>query len=243
MFADALLDSQNLGNSRRGWATLTSFGIQAALVACLLIVPLLYTQGLPHWKASTPVALPPLGDTPIAANPNTHPSGGATSVFPRLQPQPRILPVLPSNGVSVSVENTPPDIPFGSGGNGSHNPGSPEGIWNGAGDPTAHVVMPRHAEITPRPHMSVMMEGHLIHRVDPTYPQIARTARVEGSVVIAAVIGTDGSVQKLQVLSGNPLLVPAARDAVAQWRYRPYILNGSPIEVDTQVTVNFILSR
>ncbi len=62
-------------------------------------------------------------------------------------------------------------------------------------------------------------------------------------MVLEAVIGRDGTVQNLQVLSGHPMLVPAAINAVNQWRYRPYILNGSPVEVDTHVTVNFVLSR
>jgi protein TonB len=103
--------------------------------------------------------------------------------------------------------------------------------------------MPRHSEgVAMQLHKSVMMEGFLIHRIDPPYPSLARMAGVQGTVVLAAVIGIDGTVQKLQVLSGHPLLVQAARDAVAQWRYRPYILNGSPIQVDTQITVKFTLS-
>jgi len=88
-----------------------------------------------------------------------------------------------------------------------------------------------------------MMEGSLIHRVEPIYPPIARAAGIQGSVIIAAVIGTDGVVEKLQVVSGHPMLTKAALNAVSQWRYRPYFLNGAPIEVDTQITVNFILAR
>ena len=84
--------------------------------------------------------------------------------------------------------------------------------------------------------------GLVIKRVNPTYPPLARTARVQGSVVLAAVIGKDGTIQNLHVLSGHPLLTQAALDAVKQWRYKPYILNGEPVEVDTQVTVNFTLS-
>jgi protein TonB len=85
-------------------------------------------------------------------------------------------------------------------------------------------------------------QGMVLHKVQPSYPPLARTARVQGSVVLAAVIGKDGTIQNLHVLSGHPLLTQAALDAVRQWRYRPYILNGEPVEVDTQVTVNFTLS-
>jgi protein TonB len=84
--------------------------------------------------------------------------------------------------------------------------------------------------------------GLVIKKVNPAYPPLARTARVQGSVLLAAVIGKDGTIQNLHVVSGHPLLTQAALDAVRQWRYKPYILNGEPVEVDTQVTVNFTLS-
>ena len=85
------------------------------------------------------------------------------------------------------------------------------------------------------------MEGNLVHRVQPEYPALARQARVQGQVVLQAIISRDGAIENLQVLRGHPMLVQAALDAVRQWRYRPYVLNGEPVEVETQVTVNFIL--
>jgi protein TonB len=87
-----------------------------------------------------------------------------------------------------------------------------------------------------------MMEGNLIYRVQPIYPALARAARVQGQVVIRAVISRNGTIENLQTISGHPMLVGAALDAVRQWRYRPFILNGDPVEVETQVTVNFSLS-
>ena len=87
-----------------------------------------------------------------------------------------------------------------------------------------------------------MMEGNLIHRVQPDYPALARQVRVQGTVVLRAMISREGSIENLQVLSGHPMLVRAAVDAVRQWRYRPYVLNGEPVEVETEVTVNFVLS-
>jgi protein TonB len=87
-----------------------------------------------------------------------------------------------------------------------------------------------------------MMEGNLVHKVQPAYPPLARAARIQGSVVLRAIISRAGTIENLQVLSGHSLLVQAAIDAVRQWRYRPYNLNGEPVEVETQVTVNFILS-
>ena len=86
------------------------------------------------------------------------------------------------------------------------------------------------------------MEGNLIHRVQPEYPPLARQARIQGTVVLQAVISREGRIENLQVLSGHPLLVPAALAAVRQWRYRPYSLNDQPVEVETQITVNFTLT-
>ena len=86
-----------------------------------------------------------------------------------------------------------------------------------------------------------MMEGNLIFRVQPDYPALARQVRAQGLVVLRAVISREGTIQNLQVLSGHPMLVQAAVNAVRQWRYRPYVLNGEPVEVETEVKVNFVL--
>jgi len=86
------------------------------------------------------------------------------------------------------------------------------------------------------------MEGNLIRRVQPEYPALAKQARIQGTVVLRAVINREGAIQDLQVISGHPLLVQAAINAVRQWRYRPYYLNDQPVEVETQVMVNFSLS-
>jgi len=87
-----------------------------------------------------------------------------------------------------------------------------------------------------------MLEGNLILRVQTDYPALARQVRVQGQVVLRAMIRREGTIENLQVLSGHPMLVRAAVDAVRQWRYRPYLLNGEPVEVETEVRVNFILS-
>ena len=90
---------------------------------------------------------------------------------------------------------------------------------------------------------SRVAEANLIHDVAPQYPPEAGRARVEGTVVLMAVIGKDGSVEDVRVESGLPLLAQAAIDAVRQWRYRPYLLNGEPVEVASRITINFTLSR
>ena len=90
---------------------------------------------------------------------------------------------------------------------------------------------------------SGVAQGLLIREIKPSYPTLAVQARVQGSVLLQAVIAKDGTVHDLRVVSGHPLLVKAALDAVRQWRYKPYLLNGQPVEVDTQIVVNFTLNR
>jgi protein TonB len=87
------------------------------------------------------------------------------------------------------------------------------------------------------------MMAKLIHQVTPPYPPLARQTGISGTVVLQAIIGRDGCIRDLQVLSGHPLLIPAAVDAVRQWLYQPTTLNGSPVEVLTTVEVRFVLSR
>lgn len=86
-----------------------------------------------------------------------------------------------------------------------------------------------------------VIQGMVIHKVAPVYPPEAKRARVQGTVILAAIIGKDGRIKNLQVVSGPSALADAAVGAVQQWRYRPYILLGEPVEVDTQITVNFNL--
>ena len=84
--------------------------------------------------------------------------------------------------------------------------------------------------------------GPLIKKVQPNYPPLARQARIQGQVLLQAQISKDGSIENLSLISGHPMLAPAAIEAVKQWRYKPYMLNGEPVAVDTQVVVNFTLS-
>jgi protein TonB len=85
-------------------------------------------------------------------------------------------------------------------------------------------------------------QGLLIHKVMPEYPETARAARIQGVVVLHAQISKEGKIEQLQAVSGPAMLQPAAIQAVSQWRYKPYVLNGQPVEVDTVISVNFKLS-
>ena len=144
--------------------------------------------------------------------------------------------VAPETNVSVGP---PPELATGGGASRPGGPGVPNGILSSTGDANVILIPPRPVH---HPPISHWMEGNLIHRLQPAYPPLAVQTRTQGQVVLRAVITREGTIENLQVVSGHPLLVRAALEAVRQWRYRPYVLNGEPVEVETQVTVNFVLS-
>jgi periplasmic protein TonB len=240
MFADSFLETSGIQRSHRSLSTLTSFGLQAAIAAALLLFPLFHQEALPllH-RLSTPVSLGRPFEQPLAVRA----SGGLNSIFAsnhadfRLRAPSRIPTSLPP-------ETDDPGLPPGPGG--PYIPGTqgdPNGqILNVLGGGTQPVMPVRAAAATPRIRISQMSPGSLTHSVQPIYPARARSARIQGTVVLAAIIGKDGTIANLHVANGHPMLTGAAIDAVRQWRYRPYILNGDPVEVETQITVNFSLS-
>jgi TonB family protein len=102
------------------------------------------------------------------------------------------------------------------------------------------------AETHPRPqivHVTTLDPAMLIHRVEPIYPPLARQVHREGRVELRAIIGTDGTIQSLQIVAGDPLFQLSAREAVEQWRYKPTILNGQPVEIDTYITVIYTMQH
>jgi protein TonB len=241
MFAESFLETSWAERGRRGCTTLTSFGLQAVIIGLLLLIPLLTTVGLPSGRTvSTPISL---GRRDPGPAPQIH--GGArrsgVQVVPYSGPimQPRQIPSgIPKGGGdtnTISGPIGPPDIGIG------------PYIGSGPGFPVpdggTRPVMP----VAPKPatkvfRTSTILQGSLIRRVEPTYPPLARQARIQGTVVLAAVISKAGTIDNLRLVSGHPMLAGAAIDAVSQWRYRPYILNGDVIEVETQITVNFLLA-
>jgi protein TonB len=236
MFSDTLNSSWD-ERSRRGLTTLTSFGLQALAVAVLLVLPLLRPAGLPLLRQlSTPVSIgQPLADAPSV---RTHgganaPAPGSATIF--LRPSTR-FPI----GMPAASDDGPPV-----GASGPYIAGlksGPDGVLDSLGSDT-RPIMPVAPVAVARPvSISHMSEGDLVHKVLPAYPPLARAARLQGEVVLQAVIGKQGAIENLRVLFGHPMLVPAAIEAVRQWRYRPYILNSEPVEVETQITVKFSLA-
>jgi len=239
MFADSLLETSWAQRSRRSWTTITSFGIEALAIGLLLLLPVLRTVGLPSARTvSTPISI---GRT-SEHTPASRPRGGSVSLNARNLVTPRL--VAPGHipiDIRMGGDELAPQMPGGSEiGLAGSGPGIPDGILHGDGG-TMPVAPPAPAPVIRAIRTSSMLEGNLIRRVQPVYPPLARSARIQGRVVLVAVISKAGTIVNLHALSGHPMLVPAAVDAVSQWLYRPYILNSEPVEVETQITVNFTL--
>lgn len=243
MFADSMLETSWAQRSRRGWMTLTSFGLQALVLALLLAIPLFRGVGFPggqvlhtpvSWGAATP-APPPVGHQHVATL-NQSNFAGHILMAPS---------AIPAHIAHVDENVPPPPIGYDGAvglGEGAGQE-SPDGVPGMPADSLSHSL-PR---LAPAPTIqrtfrtSSMMQGSLIRRVEPVYPFAAKAARIQGPVVLEALIGRDGSMEKVHLVSGHPMLAQAAIQAVSQWRYKPYILNNEAIEVETQITVNFIL--
>ncbi len=241
MFSGSMLETSWAQRSRRSWTTLTSFGLQAVVMGLLLLVPLWRTVTLPSvvHTVSTPISIG-------QRLPEQAPTSGS--------PHATLMPMSSDAVRFVAPGRIPPTISTTDDGYSTTPIGrigrDPSSIGIGApnGFPlptTGNWSVP--APLPPQPAVrefrtSRMLEGSLLYRVQPIYPPLARTARIQGPVVLFAVISKSGNIDNLRVLSGHPMLAPAAIEAVSQWRYRPYILNGEPIEVETQITVNFTLA-
>jgi len=244
MFAESMIETSWAQRMRRSWTTLTSFGLQAIVIGLLLLIPVLQTVGVPLGRAlPTPISwgAPPPTRPPI---PHEH----VTVLNQSNIADNRLIapPSIPRNVAMISETVAPPQVSYSTGmgvEGGTGSVGSPDGVWNSIGTARPAVVLPAASPVVRTFRTSSMLEGSLIRRVQPIYPPLARTARIQGAVILAAVISKDGTMEHVQLISGHPMLVQSAIAAVSQWRYKPYILNGEAIEVDTQITVNFILGN
>jgi protein TonB len=150
---------------------------------------------------------------------------------------------IPKDIKMIKEEAPPPPSSGGVAGMSGMSGGAPGGILGGVPGgtgPKINVEPPKPKG--PTRISGGVMAGRILNKTQPVYPPIARAAHVGGTVVLHAIIAKDGTIQQLSVVSGPPMLVGAATDAVRQWRYQPYELNGSPTEVDTTITVNFNLN-
>ena len=235
IFRESLIVS---GKSRRRnpWAAVGALGFELVLLLALVVIPLFHTDPLPKRQMLTMLYAPP----------------AAASNATRLQaPTPAYTSTsIPAAPTRMTQEAPPPPVDTTGGVVGGVPGGVVGGVPGGVlsevvGSTRSVPVLAKTPEPTPIKRIRVasrVAEANLIHDVAPQYPPEAGRARVEGTVVLMAVIGRDGSVQDVRVESGLPILAQAAINAVRQWRYKPYMIDGEPVEVDSRITINFTLS-
>ncbi len=242
MFEDSLMESGGKLKTKRGVTTLFSFILQAVLIGVLVLLPLIFTEALPKQQLMTFLVAPPPPPPP--------PPPPAVAPVKVVKPQTELdngqlrTPTAIPKKVEMIKEDEPP--PSGVAGVVGGVPGGvPGGAMGGVlGSVIGNVPTAVPKAATPqRVRVSQgVSQGLLIHKVQPQYPPLARQARVQGTVVLQALIGKDGTIQNLHVVSGHPMLTSSALEAVKQWRYKPYYLNGEPVEVETTINVNFTLA-
>jgi protein TonB len=246
MFEDSLIESAGkLKSKRQGWTTMLSFIVQIFLVGVLILIPLIYTEALPKQQLMTFLVAPPPPPPPPPP-----PAAAPVKVVKKIESeivagQLRTPTKIPEKVQMIKEEEAPPPVAGIAGVVGGVPGGVPGGQMGGviggiiSSTPVAvpKVATPQRVRVS-----QGVSQGLLIHQVKPSYPPLARQARIQGAVVLQAVIAKDGTIQNLRVVQGHPMLVQSALDAVKQWRYKPYYLNNEPVEVETSITVNFTLS-
>jgi protein TonB len=248
MFADSVLEF-GVQRKRKAFATTTSFILNVLAIGIMLAIPLAFTEELPKAQLLTFLVAPPPPPPPPP------PAAAAVKVVKVIQTDLlssgalRTPTRIPQKIQMIKEEEAPPPMPAGGGVVGGVAGGIPGGQMSGViggivNSTSTLAAVPKFVPVTPqRIRISQgVTKGLLVQRMEPTYPTLAKQARVQGEVVLSAVIDTNGQIQNLQLVSGHPMLVPAAIAAVKQWRYKPYLLNGQPVEVETTITVIFNLT-
>lgn len=235
------------GTGKRTGAVAAALTLESLAVAILILIPLFFAEGIPVIRPWMPIVMPvlrPISEPPQTAATSTDTENLTAPPRPfEYTPAPRTVPT----GPVVMSGDSPPSI---SGAIGTQ----PAGLeWNAGAFAIADQIAPRAAAAEAEPVKTAVatpqrvggdvQEAKLIRKVMPVYPELAKRARVSGTVRLVGVIAKDGTIEKLQVVSGNPLLVPGALEAVRQWIYKPTLLNGAPVEVIAPIDVIFSLGR
>ena len=243
MFEDSLVESGGKIKTRRGATTTISFILEFLFLGVLVLLPLIFTEALPTKQLMTMLTAPPPPPPPPP------PPAAAPVVVKKIQSeldngQLRTPTAIPKK-IQMIKEDEPPPSAGPAGVVGGVPGGVPGGTMGGvlgsvmSSVPTAvpKAATPQRVRVS-----QGVSQGLLVHKVTPQYPPLAKQARIQGVVVLQALIGKDGSIQNLHVVSGHPMLTNAALEAVKEWKYKPYYLNGEPVEVETTINVNFSLS-
>jgi periplasmic protein TonB len=241
-------DTEAFGRARRlrRNALVLSLILEAGLVAAMLLWPLITPGVLPRLYNVTPA--PPYHGGGGAGPSHPHeplnhrpPVGHRPTICLFCAPHSIPRHTLVEDGSEpTSIESGPSEPSSGDPNLPGTGPDFPGGFDFGSRPPVIRPPEPPEQR-GPVHRTAEVMQAMLVHQVQPEYPKIALAAHISGTVELHAIIGKDGAVRELHVLSGNPLLVQSARAAVSAWRYRPTLLNGQPVEVETYITVKFIL--
>lgn len=243
MFDEMVVSSPNPKKTNKPWTVVLSMIFQVAFLAVLILIPLIYTEALPKTMMATllvaPPPPPPPPPPPIAqivhVKPQVHLMDAGKLVTPKVIPK----------DIKIIKEDAPDMSSMGMQGGvvggvaGGQMGGVIGGVIGGVGG----------APPPPKPTQTRIRQGgqvqaaKLMNKVQPMYPPLARQTRISGTVRLHAIIAKNGTVEQLEVISGHPLLVQAALDAVRQWRYQATTLNGEPVEVDTTIDVIFSLNQ
>jgi protein TonB len=247
MFEQSLLLNDSM--ARKSGALAASLSAQILFTGVLVLIPLAYQEVLPIVKQSIPLAVPILTPPPPELPAQQQPV--ESSALPRLRApsRPFIAPKTPPNASArpfvEALDSPPTGLQMTGPAGTSHLPFGDTGISRpDIAAPTEHqtAATPVKPDGPPVRLGGRVLEAQLIKKVVPVYPPLARVARVSGTVHLEGILSKDGTIRNLQVLSGHPLLVRAALDAVRQWVYRPTQLNGEPVEVIAPIDVVFSLN-
>jgi len=248
MFEQTFVEGR--GKTKSGWSILFSFAIQLCGVIILVLIPLIYTDTLPRATLASMLTAPP-PPPPPPPPPAAQPIK-VVKIAPRQFDAGRLMAPksIPKDIAMIKEEDLPPPSASGVVGGvpGGVAGGSMGGVLGGIVGAVPMAAPPPPKVEKPKTPARIRVGGNvqaanLIRRVIPVYPPLAKQARIQGTVRFQAIIGKDGTIQNLQLVSGHPLLVAAAQQAVSQWVYKPTLLNGEPVEVVTTIDVNFTLSQ
>lgn len=228
---EQLVVSGKMQKTNKPWSVALSAAVQAVLLGVLIIIPLLYTEALPKNMLNTFLVAP-------APPPPPPPPQPVVKVAPKvINIQKMVAPTVVPKNIAMVKEEAP--VVYAN---------NNEGVNGGTGNVLGGLIGSGPAAPPPPPTATQRIRvggqvqaASLVNKVPPMYPPIAKTAHVSGTVVLHAIISKDGEIRELQYVSGPPLLMKAAMDAVKEWRYKPTMLNGEAVEVDTTVDVVFSL--
>jgi len=236
MFDDLLESTNEKKKTNKGWSVILSGLVQTVILGVLVLIPLIYTEALPKAMLSTlliaPPPPPPPPPPPAVVKTVIKPVARLIQSGKLMQPR-----AIPKEVAVFKEAELPPDVINNAGATGGVFGGIPgQGLIGAALPPPPKAAAPSRIK-----QGGNVTAASIVTQTRPVYPALARQARIQGNVLLHAIIDKDGKVAQLEVVSGHPLLVQAALDAVKQWRYKPTLLNGDPVEVDTQITVTFTM--